>query len=305
MVRAAQASPDSVLRSGARRKVPQRKWRAHGSGAASQWEHAGCASRRRVGLGDGASPKAEGPSGTTEALPPCSHSLFEARFESPTRAPSGTWRGPTGNPTGSLQAPSGTSHSRLQRPAGRPRRQSWGAQPRATRPTAGRPPVRPRCPPRAQARGRVGPGTPAHPRDAPLTHPLVLAGMSANEAPSQVRKRKGVTDAELPSDQKHFLTQFVKAFVRKRPGPSRTASTAAAQGGAGLRAMDLLVRPCPRPPARRSRRPPHPNPSMPRIRRQTSWSTRWTPESSRISSPSRPHPRRSLAEVPLVRRLHC
>ena len=120
------------------RKVPQRKWRAHGSGAASQWEHAGCASRRRVGLGDGASPKAEGPSGTTEALPPCSHSLFEARFESPTRAPSGTWRGPTGNPTGSLQAPSGTSHSRLQRPAGRPRRQSWGAQPRATRPTAGR-----------------------------------------------------------------------------------------------------------------------------------------------------------------------
>ena len=63
------------------RKVPQRKWRAHGSGAASQWEHAGCASRRRVGLGDGASPKAEGPSGTTEALPPCSHSLFEARFE--------------------------------------------------------------------------------------------------------------------------------------------------------------------------------------------------------------------------------
>ena len=92
------------------RKVPQRKWRAHGSGAASQWEHAGCASRRRVGLGDGASPKAEGPSGTTEALPPCSHSLFEARFESPTRAPSGTWRGPTGNPTGSLQAPSGTSH---------------------------------------------------------------------------------------------------------------------------------------------------------------------------------------------------
>ena len=50
-----------------------------------------------------------------------------------------------------------------------------------------------------------------------------------------------MTDAELPSDQKHFLTQFVKAFVRKRPGPSRTASTAAAQGGAGLRAMDLLV----------------------------------------------------------------
>ena len=61
----------------------------------------------------------------------------------------------------------------------------------------GPPPVRPRCPPRAQARGRVGPGTPAHPRDAPLTHPLVLAGMSANEAPSQVRKRKCVTDAEL------------------------------------------------------------------------------------------------------------
>ena len=225
--------------------------------------------------------------------------------EVPLGIPLGACRLPVGPPTGSLQAPSGTSHSRLQRPAGRPRRQSWGAQPRATRPTAGRPPVRPRCPPRAQARGRVGPGTPAHPRDAPLTHPLVLAGMSANEAPSQVRKRKGVTDAELSADQKHFLTQFVKAFVRKRPGPSRTASTAAAQGGAGLRAMDLLVRPCPRPPARRSRRPPHPNPSMPRIRRQTSWSTRWTPESSRISSPSRPHPRRSLAEVPLVRRLHC
>ena len=84
----------------------------------------------------------------------------------------------------------------------------------------------------------------------------------------------------------------------------RQHSCSARRGGA-LRVMDLLVRPCPRPPARRSRRPPHPNPSMPRIRRQTSWSTRWTPESSRISSPSRPHPRRSLAEVPLVRRLHC
>ena len=34
------------------RKVPQRKWRAHGSGAASQWGHAGGASRRRVGPGD-------------------------------------------------------------------------------------------------------------------------------------------------------------------------------------------------------------------------------------------------------------
>ena len=298
------------------RKVPQRKWRAHGSGAASQWEHARCASRRRVGLGDGASPKAEGPSGTTEALPPCSHSLFEARFESPTRAPSGTWRGPTANPTGSLQAPSGTSHWELAgsqwdlplavAASGRAAKAPivGRAAARDSADCAGRPPVRPRCPPRAQVRGRVGPGTPAHPRDAPLTHPLVLAGMSANEAPSQVRKRKCVTDAELSADQKHFLTQFVKAFVRKRPGPSRTASTAAAQGGAGLRAMDLLVRPCPRPPARRSRRPPHPNPSMPRIRRQTSWSTRWTPESSRISSPSRPHPRRSLAEVPLVRRLH-
>lgn len=45
------------------RKVPQRKWRAHGSGAASQWGHAGGASRRRVGPGEGASPKARVPVG--------------------------------------------------------------------------------------------------------------------------------------------------------------------------------------------------------------------------------------------------
>jgi hypothetical protein len=58
--------------------------------------------------------------------------------EVPLGIPLGACRLPVGPPTGSLQAPSGTSHSRLQRPAGRPRRQSWGAQPRATRPTAGR-----------------------------------------------------------------------------------------------------------------------------------------------------------------------
>ena len=222
----------------------------------------------------------------------------------PLALPVGPGEVPLGIPLGACRLPVGPpTRGCSVRPGGRGANR--GARSRADSADCGPPPVRPRCPPRAQARGRVGPGTPAHPRDAPLTHPLVLAGMSANEAPSQVRKRKCVTDAELPSDQKHFLTQFVKAFVRKRPRPSRTASTAAAQGGAGLRVMDLLVRPCPRPPARRSRRPPHPNPSMPRIRRQTSWSTRWTPESSRISSPSRPHPRRSLAEVPLVRRLHC
>ena len=45
------------------RKVPQRKWRAHGSGAASEWEHAEGASRRRVGPGEGASPKARVPVG--------------------------------------------------------------------------------------------------------------------------------------------------------------------------------------------------------------------------------------------------
>ena len=222
----------------------------------------------------------------------------------PLALPVGPGEVPLGIPLGACRLPVGPpTRGCSVRPGGRGANR--GAHSRADSADCGPPPVRPRCPPRAQARGRVGPGTPAHPRDAPLTHPLVLAGMSANEAPSQVRKRKCVTDAELSADQKHFLTQFAKAFVRKRPGPSRTASTAAAQGGAGLRVMDLLVPPCPRPPARRSRRPPHPNPSMPRIRRQTSWSTRWTPESSRISSPSRPHPRRSLAEVPLVRRLHC
>ena len=43
------------------------------------------------------------------AAPPCSHSLFESQFESPTRRPTGTWRRPLGVPVGRRDAPSGSA----------------------------------------------------------------------------------------------------------------------------------------------------------------------------------------------------
>ena len=43
------------------------------------------------------------------AAPPCSHSLFESQFESPTRPPTGTWRRPLGVPVGRRDAPSGSA----------------------------------------------------------------------------------------------------------------------------------------------------------------------------------------------------
>ena len=67
----------------------------------------------------------EGPSGAREPRPWCSHSLFEARFESPTRAPSGTWRGSPWErakvPVGARDPPSGTSEA----PSGRWASTEW------------------------------------------------------------------------------------------------------------------------------------------------------------------------------------
>ena len=156
-------------------------------------------------------------------------------------------------PVGALQAPSGSANTR---PVSRPRSA-------ATRRASGPPPVRPRCPTRAQARGR--PRVPA--RDAPLTHPLALAGMSTSNASVRPQgKRKPVTDAELPAELKHFYNQYAKTFLTQRSGAARTASTAASQGGTALLAMDFLVRPSlpPTPalplalPTQTCPRPPHP-----------------------------------------------
>ena len=83
------------------RKVPQRKWRAHGSGApptrAGEWDPARAPRHPR------------GTQWGEAAAPPCSHSLFESQFESPTRPPTGTWRRPLGVPVGTRDAPSGSA----------------------------------------------------------------------------------------------------------------------------------------------------------------------------------------------------
>ena len=104
-------------------------------------------------------------------------------------------------------------------------------------------------------------------RDAPLTHPLALAGMSTSNASVRPQgKRKPVTDAELPAELKHFYNQYAKTFLTQRSGAARTASTAASQGGTALLAMDFLVRPSLPPttalplalPTQTCPRPPHP-----------------------------------------------
>ena len=53
--------------------------------------------------------RAEAPPCPVRAAPPCSHSLFESQFESPTRPPTGTWRRPLGVPVGRRDAPSGSA----------------------------------------------------------------------------------------------------------------------------------------------------------------------------------------------------
>ena len=109
-------------------------------------------------------------------------------------------------------------------------------------------------------------------RDAPLTHPLALAGMSTSNASVRPQgKRKPVTDAELPAELKHFYNQYAKTFLTQRSGAARTASTAASQGGTALLAMDFLVRPSLPPTPALSLALPTPKPAdaLP-IRRQTS-----------------------------------
>ena len=207
--------------------------------------------------------------------------------KAPSGMPSGIFETATGSlrnsqwelaklPVGASKAPSGSANTR---PVSRPRSA-------ATRRASGPPPVRPRCPTRAQARGR--PRVPA--RDAPLTHPLALAGMSTSNASVRPQgKRKPVTDAELPAELKHFYNQYAKTFLTQRSGAARTASTAASQGGTALLAMDFLVRPSlPPPPPFPSPSPPKPAPALP-IRRQTSPFARRIkrPPSSRQYAPRR------------------